>query len=243
MAIDAKGLRRHAGKIVRHRRTRKIALWLVAIVVAVGVFGGLVVPPLLRGKVAAILTDKLHRAVSIEQIRINPYAMSATIRGFLMKERQSDAAAISFAEIYVNVELQSIFRGGPVIKELRLVKPYVNLIRGENFKYNFQDLIDAGRQVHFGGHRRAGPVGPYGDGVDEKAVGGVDGLIAGAQIGMGDELQQFVRARAADDVLGIEPVACGDRLAQVVAAAVGIKVEVRGDGAEGRDGPGAGAQR
>src|SRR3972149_10372648 len=151
MAIDAKGLRRHAGKIVRHRRTRKIALWLVAIVVAAGVFGGLVVPPLLRGKVAAILTDKLHRAVSIEQIRINPYAMSATIRGFLMKERQSDAAAISFAEIYVNVELQSIFRGGPVIKEVRLVKPYVNLIRGENFKYNFQDLLE---------EFMSGPAGP-----------------------------------------------------------------------------------
>ena len=29
-----------------------------------------------------------------------------------------------------------------MIKELRLVKPYVNLTRDENFKYNFQDLID-----------------------------------------------------------------------------------------------------
>lgn len=142
MPIDANELRNRATKLARHPRTRRIAIWFVAIVVAIGVLGGLVAPPLLRGKLAAILTDKLHRTVTIEQIRINPYAMSAAVRGFLMKERQSDAAAISFAELYVNIELQSIFRGGPVIKELRLFKPYVSVTRDENFKYNYQDLID-----------------------------------------------------------------------------------------------------
>lgn len=87
MAIDTEGLRRRASEITRHPRTRKIAIWFVAIVVLIGVLGALVAPPLLRGKLAGVLTDKLHRAVSIEQIRINPYAMSATIRGFLIKER------------------------------------------------------------------------------------------------------------------------------------------------------------
>ncbi len=142
MAIDAQELRNRASEIARQPRTRKIAVWLVAIVAVFGVLGALVAPPLLRGRLAAVLSDKLHRTVTIEQIRINPYAMTATIRGFLMKERQSDAAAISFAEIHVNIELQSILRWGPVIKELRLVKPYVNLVRDENSKYNYQDLID-----------------------------------------------------------------------------------------------------
>jgi len=142
MAIDAEELRKRASEIARHPRTRKIAVWLVAIVVAIGILGALVAPPLLRGKLAAVLTDKLHRAVTIEQIRINPYAMSATVRGFLMKERQGGAAAISFDELYVNIELQSIFRWGPVIKELRVVKPYINLVRDENSKYNYQNLID-----------------------------------------------------------------------------------------------------
>jgi uncharacterized protein involved in outer membrane biogenesis len=142
MAIDAEELRKRASKIARHPRTRKIAIWFVAIVAVIGILGALVAPLLLRGKLASVLSEKLHREVSIEQIRINPYTMTATLRGFLMKERQSAATAVSFDEIYVNLELESLFRLGPVLKAIRLAKPYVNLVRNENFKYNFQDLID-----------------------------------------------------------------------------------------------------
>ena len=142
MVIDAKGLRQRASEIVRHRRTRKIAIWFVAIMVAIGILGALVAPPLLRGKLAAVLTDKLHRAVTIEQIRINPYTMTVTLRGFLLKDRQSTATAVSFDEIYVNLEMESLFRFAPVLKAVRLVKPYINLVRNENGAYNFKDLID-----------------------------------------------------------------------------------------------------
>src|SRR5262245_52395335 len=118
-------LRGRANEIARHPRTRKIAIWVVAIVAAFGILAGLVAPPLLRGKVASMLSEKLHRQVSIEQIRINPFAMSVTVRGFLVKERQGSATALSFDELYANLELASLFRWAPVLKEIRLVKPYV----------------------------------------------------------------------------------------------------------------------
>jgi len=128
--------------IARHSRTRKIAIWAISIIVTFGVLLGLVAPPLLRGKIASELSKKLHREVSIEQIRINPYAMSLGVRGFLMKERQSQATALSFDELFVNLDMRSLFRIAPVIEELRLAKPYVNLVRNDDGKYNFQDLID-----------------------------------------------------------------------------------------------------
>jgi uncharacterized protein involved in outer membrane biogenesis len=139
--MDAKRFSRRATELARHPRTRKIAIWFVAIVVAIGVLGGLVAPPLLRGKLASVLTDKLHRQVSIEQIRINPYALTATVRGFVVKEPQSQATAISFDELHLNLELWSLFRLAAVVKELRLVRPYINLVRNEDRTYNYQDLI------------------------------------------------------------------------------------------------------
>jgi uncharacterized protein involved in outer membrane biogenesis len=141
MRFDAKEIRNRASQIAYHRRTRTIAIWVVAIFVALGVLGGLVAPPLLRSKLASALSEKLHRQVSIEQIRINPYAMTVTVRGFLMKERQSSNTAISFEELYVNLQLSSLFRWGLVVKEFRLVKPYISLIRNEDRSYNYQDLI------------------------------------------------------------------------------------------------------
>ena len=149
--MDIQRLRKRASEIARHPRTRKIAIWIVAIIVAIGILGALVAPPLLRGKLASVLSEKLHREVSIEQIRINPYTMTAAVRGFLMKERASTATAVSFDELYVNLQLSSLFRLAPVIKELRLVKPYINLVRDTDFKYNYQDIID---------DLMAGPSGP-----------------------------------------------------------------------------------
>ena len=142
MELEISRLRTRATGVARHPRTRKITIWVVSIFVAIGLLLGLVAPPLIRGKIASALSDKFHRAVTIEQIKINPYAMTLAVRGFLMKERQSQTPAVSFDELFVNLQLQSLFRLAPVIKELRLVKPYVNLVRNEDLKYNFQDLID-----------------------------------------------------------------------------------------------------
>src|SRR5215471_8666343 len=142
MALDVTQVRESAIHVARHPRTRKVAIWIAAIFVAIGVLLGLVAPPLLRGKIASTLSDKFHRQVSIEQIRFNPYTLTATIRGFLMKERQSQTPAVSFDELVINLEMRSLFRLAPVVKELRLVKPYINVVRNEDRTYNFSDLIN-----------------------------------------------------------------------------------------------------
>lgn len=84
----------------------------------------------------------MHRPVSIESIWFNPFTMALTVRGFLVKERQGSATAVSFDELYANLELKSLFRWAPVFKELRLTKPYISLIRNEDRTYNFTDLIE-----------------------------------------------------------------------------------------------------
>src|SRR5688572_23620289 len=141
MALDRNELRSRASHVARHPRTRKIAIWFVSVIIAIGVLGALIAPLLLRSVLESRLSEQFHRPVSIRQVRINPYAMTATMRGFLMKERQSSATAISFDELHVNLQLQSLFRLAPVVKELRLVKPYVNLVRNEDRTYNYQDLM------------------------------------------------------------------------------------------------------
>jgi uncharacterized protein involved in outer membrane biogenesis len=151
MRVSLTELRSRAANFAKHPRTRKAAIWFAAIVAAIGVIGGLIAPPLIRNKLAADLTKTLHREVSIERIRINPYVLSVAVRGFLVKERQSAAPALSFDELYINLQLASLFQGGVVLNEIRLVKPYVNLIRNEDFTYNFTDLIEEFTQGPPGG--------------------------------------------------------------------------------------------
>jgi uncharacterized protein involved in outer membrane biogenesis len=141
MASKIKELSGQTTKIARHPRTRKLAIWLAAILALIGI-SAFAAPPLLKGKIAAELAKTLHREVSIEQIWFNPFTMSLAVRGFVMKERQGSATAVSFDELYANLELRSLFRWAPVFKEFRLTKPYINLIRNQDRTYNFTDLID-----------------------------------------------------------------------------------------------------
>ena len=63
----------------------------------------------------------------------------------------------------------------------------------------------------------------------------VDGLVAGADVGVRDEVDQLVGAASAHDPLGIEPVVLGDSVAQRRRAAIGIEREVVCLGLVGRD--------
>ncbi len=136
--------RRLAGTLALagHPRIRKTVLWVVGILLAIEILGALVAPPLVRRKLSSELSNTLHRQVSIQQIRISPYTLSVWIRGFLMKQRQGSGAAASFDELYVNLQLLSLIQRGIVLKEIRLVKPYISLIRNKDLTYNFTDLIE-----------------------------------------------------------------------------------------------------
>ncbi|MBI4526960.1 MAG: DUF748 domain-containing protein [Deltaproteobacteria bacterium] len=141
----------------RRPSTRKLAVWIIAIVAAFGVLGGLIAPLLVRQKLASELSKTLHREVSIQQVRINPYAMSVRVRGFLIKDRQRSGTELSFDELYVNAEFLSLFYRGLVLKQIQLVKPYINVVRNEDLSYNFTDLIE---EFTKGPPAPTGPPGP-----------------------------------------------------------------------------------
>ena len=98
-------LRGRATGIARHPRTRKIAIWLVAIVWRLESLPASSRLPCCEASSRASCLTNSTGQVSIEQIRINPFAMSLTVRGFLMKERQGSATAVSFEELHANLEL------------------------------------------------------------------------------------------------------------------------------------------
>lgn len=68
-------------------------------------------PPLVKSIAETKIGELLHRPVAIEGVSINPYALSAEVRGLRILEREGGATAMSFASLYANVEAESLFRG------------------------------------------------------------------------------------------------------------------------------------
>ena len=131
-----------AKDFVRKPILRKTALWSLGILVGIGVLGFLAAPPLVKYFAQQKLSEMLHRPVTIEGIRINPYTLSASVRGFEMKERDGAGTAVKFDELAVNLQAESLVRGGFVLQEIRLANPYVHVVRNEDGTYNFTDLVE-----------------------------------------------------------------------------------------------------
>ncbi|MFZ4534830.1 DUF748 domain-containing protein [Propionivibrio sp.] len=130
-------------KMVLHsEKTRKYALRFLVAFVLVGVLGFFVLPPFVKSTLLEKLGEALHRPVTVNSVSINPYALSVTLEGFAIKEREGSETFASFDSLYLNLEALSIFRGGPVIGEIRLVNPKLRVVRLSDKRYNFSDLVD-----------------------------------------------------------------------------------------------------
>ena len=124
------------------RRWKKVLAGVVIFFVVFTLFGFFGLPPIVKSVLTKKLSEALHREVTIEQIKINPYALSLTIRGFLIKEKGGSEKFVSFDELYVNLESISAIRFAPVLKEFRLKQPYFNVKRIDETTYNFSDLME-----------------------------------------------------------------------------------------------------
>ncbi|HET7763608.1 MAG TPA: DUF748 domain-containing protein [Burkholderiales bacterium] len=129
-------------RLTRRGRVRTLAIWAASALAVYAVLGFLVAPPIVRSQLERVLAGQLGRPVTIERVRINPFSLSASIRGFALKTRDGGENAFTFDELYVDLASSSLFRLAPVVESVRLSKPTVRFVRYEDKSYNFQDIVD-----------------------------------------------------------------------------------------------------
>lgn len=122
-------------------RSKQIGKWLAGIFVVFGVLGFFAAPPLLKSILQKQLSVQLHREVSIENIDINPYGLSAKVSGFSIKAEGSKEVA-GFDELFVNLSSASIFKLAAVVDEIRLQGLRVAVSRVAEGRYDISDLLD-----------------------------------------------------------------------------------------------------
>lgn len=130
---------------------RRTIVWAALVVLSFAAIGFLALPPLLKPVLESRLSTALARKVTIEQLRINPFAISATLHGVSIGERGEGPPMLALDELYLNAETMSLLRWAPVISELKLTHPALRLVRNSDKSYNVSDLIE---------QALAGPPGP-----------------------------------------------------------------------------------
>ncbi len=147
------GARRHAQILVRlgdkiqfrawdslSPRRRKLVFWIFGLLFAYAILGFLILPPVIRAVAVKQLSKQLDREVSIAQVKLNPFVLSTTVRGLLIKDRDGEPF-VSWDEVYVNFQLSS-FLGHPwVFKEISVAGPFARVQMNKDGTFNFSDLI------------------------------------------------------------------------------------------------------
>ena len=121
-------------------KLRKLFYWAGGLFLFYIVAGFLILPPIIRSVTVKNLSQQLNREVSIEQVKLNPFALSVTITNLLIKDRDGEPF-VSWAEVYVNLQAVSFFGHPWVFKEISTTRPFVRVQVNKDYSLNFSDLI------------------------------------------------------------------------------------------------------
>ena len=131
----------------RDQKPAKLYLLFLAgilLVVMLYTVGGFwILPVVVKSLLEKHLSQALHRPVAIEKVCINPYELSFSIRGLAVQELNSTDNFLAFDELYAVVQGGSLVERAPILREVKLSGPYVNLSRREDGRFNFSDLLEA----------------------------------------------------------------------------------------------------
>ena len=99
-------------------------------------------PPALKSILTKELSKNLLREVTISRIKTNPYTLSLTVIGLLVKDRSSTETFLSCDEIFLSLKSLSALKMALILKEMRFTRPYVRIVRNEDLSYSFSDLLE-----------------------------------------------------------------------------------------------------
>lgn len=123
------------------KKLRTILIIILCLLVVFTITGFFVLPPVLVSVASKNLSQALHRQVTIRKIKVNPYTLAIEVQDLSIKDRERPQAFVSFGSLMVDMEWVSLFRRAPVVREVRLDRPSIRIIRFQDNTYNFSDLL------------------------------------------------------------------------------------------------------
>ena len=88
-------------------------------------------------------SQALGRALTVGAVEFSPWSMELTLRDLALAaaDGQSDPQ-VSIARIYIDAELSSLLRWGPVVDAIQVDAPHIRLAQVEPGKLDIQDILD-----------------------------------------------------------------------------------------------------
>jgi hypothetical protein len=125
----------------RMRINRKILGVSVLAVCIILVLVIVALPVLLRHLAVKKIDAATGRKSTISDITLNPFTLTAAVKGFRLSEKGSGATFLSFSSAKVSLSPLSLPKRSFIITEASVASPYLHAVRNAPNQYNFSDLV------------------------------------------------------------------------------------------------------
>ena len=132
---------RRLSQFIHHPIFVRSGIGLAVFVLLYGLLGYFVLPGIIKSQSEQLIAETLHRHASIGKVEVNPYTLSVTMRDLTVMEPQGEAVFAAFEALTIGLSSESVWRLAPVMREVRLTKPYLHLVRIEGQRYNIDDIL------------------------------------------------------------------------------------------------------
>jgi uncharacterized protein involved in outer membrane biogenesis len=115
-------------------------------------FVAFVLPGIVKEQAIKGIESATGRKATIARIVLNPINWSARAEGFRLMEKKENVAFASFSSVRVSISPFSLIRMAPIVSQVRIVSPYVHIVRNAANTYNFSDLMKgkkSDKPLHF----------------------------------------------------------------------------------------------
>jgi hypothetical protein len=120
----------------------RIGVIVGAAIALFGLLGVVGVPLLLRHVLTGPVAAALHRPVRAGEIAFNPFTLKADLGQLYIGEPETAQAFVEIDRLHIDLSWVSLLRLALVVKELRVERPAVHLVRTAERRFNVSDLLE-----------------------------------------------------------------------------------------------------
>jgi len=127
----------------RTRRARYIAIGIVSALLIYGIAGAVAVPRIVHQLLVRDVSAAIKRRITTGRVHFNPYTLRLRIERIGIAEQNGGRFA-EIALLDVNASWSSLFRMAPIVSELTILRPRIDVTRNADGSFNFSDLLAPG---------------------------------------------------------------------------------------------------
>ena len=127
---------------IKNNRWARRAVWLLLGLLGVWLLAWLAVPPIARAQIEKHASEALGRKVTVAKVEFAPWSLEATVRGVSIASQDGQSPQVQIARIYMDAELQSLWRLAPVLDAVQVDDPVIHVTHVAPGEFDFDDMLE-----------------------------------------------------------------------------------------------------